>query len=533
MSKKTFMAAIIILAFLISLVTVMQAVKVAQANPIPWAFDPQMTVTIQSPASGANCALPLLVSFTAQGDFQFSVSDNLTQNYLRSFFYVLDGKDLRTSGLRFAGTKTTEIYGDPVYHYNFSGQANLTDLTGGLHSITVYYGAVNSIGLIGSPDEMIVYNPDWSATTQFYVDSTPSPSPTPTPSVPEFTVTLVSPPPDSHFVNKTIELSIKNHPSFSNYGFFYNVRIRINDGNWSLLYTIDDVPSQSTGEYTNLSYPSDQPVVEYQYNLGDRIQDLFAGDKVDFQVQAMIGSIHRTFNPNATNQLEMYPYVFTGEMSDWSRIQTITIPEGNASPIQEPTLNPSPTSRVLKNFTDTIDSYFFYGGIYAYTYNVSMSVETELNGEWVVGNSYQIAWQISIVNFSPEAIQEPSNLSLTFHDPFVGSISGTQRTIVRQTPVTIGQDGFLKVEFTPDKPVNQADVQTTLLQDQNYSSRDQFKNAHWDQNFDIWINVVDSLATLPSVTASPTIPELSYCTAVILAILATTIILASLKSRKD
>jgi len=137
----------------------------------------------------------------------------------------------------------------------------------------------------------------------------------PTPSVPEFTVTLISSPPDSHFVNKTIELSIKNQPSFPNNGFFYNVRTRINDGNWSLLYTIDDVPSQSSGEYTNLSYPSEQPFVEYQYSLGDRIQDLFAGDKADFQVQAMIGSVHRIFNPNATNQLEMYPYIFTGETS--------------------------------------------------------------------------------------------------------------------------------------------------------------------------------------------------------------------------
>ena len=216
MSKKTFMAAIIIIAFLISLVAGMQAVKVAQANPIPWAFDPQMTVTIQSPASGANCALPLLVSFTAQGDGQFSVSDNVTQDYPRSFFYVLDGQNMITQGLRFEGTKTTEIFGDPVYKYSFSGQANLTDLTDGFHSITVYYGAVNSIDLIGSPSEWIVYNHNlsWQATSQFYVKietpaptpspsptpsitpsptPTPSPSLTPSPSIPEFPTWIVFP----------------------------------------------------------------------------------------------------------------------------------------------------------------------------------------------------------------------------------------------------------------------------------------------------------------------------------------------------
>jgi hypothetical protein len=178
-----------------------------------------------------------------------------------------------------------------------------------------------------------------------------------------------------------------------------------------------------------------------------------------------------------------------------------------------PTSVNAQTTRVIKNFSGTMDSYFLYGGMYAYTYNVSMSVETESNGEWVVENSYQITWRISIVNFSPDAIKQPSNLSLTFHDPTV-RISGNLRTIINQTSVAIGQDGFLKAEFTPDKPINQADVQTTLLENENYSSQEQFQNGHWDQNFDIWINIVDSLVTLPPVTSSPkpspTVPELSW-----------------------
>ena len=124
---------------------------------------------------------------------------------------------------------------------------------------------------------------------------------TPKPSVPEFTAKLISPPPESQSVNRTIELTIKNQPSVSEYGFFYMVRAKINDGNWHLLYTIDNVPGQSSGEYTTFSYPSDGPVVEYQYYLGDRIQNLYPGDKADFQVQAMTGSIHRVYNPNHTS----------------------------------------------------------------------------------------------------------------------------------------------------------------------------------------------------------------------------------------
>ena len=167
----------------------------------------------------------------------------------------------------------------------------------------------------------------------------------PTPSVPEFTVTLISSSPESHFVNRTIELSIKNQPAIS----FYDVRMRVNDGNWNLLYPNNNsVPTQSTGKYTILSYSSGFLGVENQYDLGYTSQNLSAGDKVDFQVQAMIGSINRVFNPNATNQLEMYPYVFTGQMSDWSNTQTITIPSSSSS------ASPTPTPNVPELPTNTV-----------------------------------------------------------------------------------------------------------------------------------------------------------------------------------
>jgi hypothetical protein len=174
---------------------------------------------------------------------------------------------------------------------------------------------------------------------------------TPEPSVPEFTAQLISPPADSQMVNRTIELTVKNQPAASGIGFFYMVRARVNGGNWSLLYTIDNVPGRSSGEYTVFSYHSDGPVVEYQYYLGDRIQNLYPGDRADFQVQAMTGSIHRVYNPNHTSQLDMYPYVFTGEVSDWSNTQTITMPDGtvSASPTPTPTSPLTPEDSPLGN----------------------------------------------------------------------------------------------------------------------------------------------------------------------------------------
>ena len=150
-----------------------------------------MTVSIQSPQNGTINSLPVLVEFTSLGDGQFSVSDNTTKEWVRSFFYVLDGQDMKTSGVRFVGTKTTTISEQGTkYSSNFSGQAYLTNLADGPHTITVYYGAVNKISYVGTPQESIYYNPTWQATSQFSVDShlTPqsTPSISPTPSVPEF-----------------------------------------------------------------------------------------------------------------------------------------------------------------------------------------------------------------------------------------------------------------------------------------------------------------------------------------------------------
>jgi hypothetical protein len=178
--------AVFAVVFAVSMLIGIQAVEVVDANPIPWAFNPQMSVSILSPQNGTISSLPVLVSFTSKGDVQFSVSDDPSEGYVRSFFYVLDGQDMET-GIRFEGTKTTIIYDENGSRqgFQFDGQANLTNLAGGPHNITIYYGAVNKISYVGTPQEQIIFNPAWQATAQFYVDSkldsgltiTPSPSP--------------------------------------------------------------------------------------------------------------------------------------------------------------------------------------------------------------------------------------------------------------------------------------------------------------------------------------------------------------------
>jgi hypothetical protein len=165
--NKTALTAIIIFTFIGSLLAGMQSVEVVEANPLPpsW-MNPKMTITIQSPQNGTGNALPVFVKFTAQSSSHFSLSDNQTQDWSRAFFYVLDGQNMSSSGIRFTETKITGTYsGDNDHHYDFSGQAYLTNLTDGSHSITVYYGVLVNVG---SPYEFIVYNASWSATSQFY-----------------------------------------------------------------------------------------------------------------------------------------------------------------------------------------------------------------------------------------------------------------------------------------------------------------------------------------------------------------------------
>jgi hypothetical protein len=190
------------------------------------------------------------------------------------------------------------------------------------------------------------------------------------PSVPEFTVKPIGPSFDMppvysldrdtgeivlaesgyHVEYSAVVITIKNQPfspSFSTEGrqisfFYYNVRIKDHhqsDNYWNELYRVDEgFLSPSKSNYTNIPIP-----VEGVQNVGIVIP---TGTQTDIQVEAMIGSIGRQFNPNATSQLDMYPYVFTGETSGWSNTQTVTLPANTP-------LSPNPTSSPATTPTQT------------------------------------------------------------------------------------------------------------------------------------------------------------------------------------
>ena len=194
----------------------------------------------------------------------------------------------------------------------------------------------------------------------------------PKPSVPEFTVELVN---SSYDVpttystdpytgenvthagyrveSRTIRISIKNQP-FTPYqitengntwtvDFFYNIRFKGHfEEDWTEIYhPSDGYPSQYPGqypmhEYTVFSYQGDySPTEGMEFEVRSIGTTFPPGAQVDFQVKAMIGYVHREASA-------LSPYVLTGETSDWSNTQTLTIEEFQ-TPSPEPTPTPSPS----------------------------------------------------------------------------------------------------------------------------------------------------------------------------------------------
>ena len=190
----------------------------------------------------------------------------------------------------------------------------------------------------------------------------------PKPSVPEFTVALVSHPyevaettqidpytgavttyPSYIAENKSIEITIKNQPFTStqmvdgNWSrLYYNIRFKghFYTGDWS--YYPVKAGAAGEGGYITASN-SDYTTIALPKYLSLEVQP--KGSQIDFQVKALIGydeAIYRV--AGNTGELVIFGIYFTGEASDWSNTQTMTIPE--TSILTSPTPNPTPTPTI-------------------------------------------------------------------------------------------------------------------------------------------------------------------------------------------
>lgn len=190
----------------------------------------------------------------------------------------------------------------------------------------------------------------------------------PKPSVPEFTLKFVDhsydvPPTYGidpytgknvmtqagyHVQNKSIEVTIKNQP-FSNYKdangttvmLYYDIRWRGHFGDyWNDLNStgIELVASSSLMVDNVLAYPN-SPSTTFSYGFGGNngsdyygvhLTGISAGGQVDFQVEALIGYYTKIIHPPSPGDVLSggqpgYHYAFTGEASDWSNTQTVTV----------------------------------------------------------------------------------------------------------------------------------------------------------------------------------------------------------------
>ena len=213
-----------------------------------------------------------------------------------------------------------------------------------------------------------------ACTTHFCkVQASTSVSGIPKPSVPEFTMKYVDnsydvPPTYGidqytgenvtvkegyHVDNRMIKFTIKNQP-FISYNdtsgnliaLYYNFRFKGHYGyEWSYYPFKPD--GQSTIPYgmftVGLSpkFPasnSDYTVVSINVSILDGLRDVPTGTQAEFQAQALIGHIDYI----ASGLLAGSYYNFTGERSDWSNTQTITIGESQ-TPTPSPAATPTPT----------------------------------------------------------------------------------------------------------------------------------------------------------------------------------------------
>ncbi len=165
MSKIVFfsLAALLLLSF-----AMFTVIKTVDANPLPPSWMGYVDITIESPLN-ETYGLPVLAKFSAYSPPYYYLSGTQTSGWTGDFFYVLDGQDMGYSGIKI---KNVEMVQDSSRHpyknlHNFTGQTYLTELTPGMHNITIYWGFEQSTNNIR-------YNPTWSRSSQFSVDSAPT-----------------------------------------------------------------------------------------------------------------------------------------------------------------------------------------------------------------------------------------------------------------------------------------------------------------------------------------------------------------------
>jgi hypothetical protein len=202
---------------------------------------------------------------------------------------------------------------------------------------------VSSLVMVGSVFAQSTTRPSMPEFTLRYVDY--SYDIPPVYGVDEYTGETVIERHGEHVDKRTVEIKITNQP-FTPYtdeedhaiNVYYNVQYKGQYGeDWYTLYG-DNV------HFKIQDYNSQYTIINYTYAINRH--ELPQSGKMDFRVQASIGYESASRNPSTGWMDPYYWYNIVGKESNWSDIQTISIPDGAVSKPQSsssPATTPTPT----------------------------------------------------------------------------------------------------------------------------------------------------------------------------------------------
>lgn len=355
----------------------------------------------------------------------------------------------------------------------------------------------------------------------------------PTPSVPQFTVRFVNnsyntqPTTSTQIKDEFIEVTIKNQaftPYTINYfgnnptvDLYYNVRSK---GHFSDEWTVVDTNEKA-------DYSTQNTVIRlYENNVPSPA-------KIDFEVQTKIGFLVNQYDPTVGLPPPGFPpvnFVINGTVSDWSNIQTISVPDGATStlPSPNPTASPSPSPMPLNsvliqlacqstasypNFEVTITGslttqgtavqsapiYLSYSVDGGNTWNQLTSVLTDgsgnfealwkpsatgnylVNAEWS-GNS-DFARSSVIVNFVLAPFQEKNLFSVSSNSTITALVFNSEtHELSFSTNGTSGTTGYVKV-YIPKSLVSDISNLKVYLDGTQLSPSTQSQGDSWMVSF--------------------------------------------------
>jgi hypothetical protein len=165
--------------------------------------------------------------------------------------------------------------------------------------------------------------------------------------------------------------------------------------------------------------------------------------------------------------------------------------------------------------TDLIDS---NGDKYC-SFDVTATIETEPNGNWIVNHTYKVDWLITMTYLN-ESIYNRDDFAIVFSNP-VNPIYDTvqQSTVISGTPVTSQNSGTLSMTSTPERGINfelNSAFDLKAYYDENIVTSGSWLQSY--ENAPIQIDIVNNQPE--STNTSPIEPIYAYAMVIVAVIIA-------------